>query len=145
MAKRGCEAKLAQLPEIKYLLGIVAIECLLSHARSCFAGIDRRENRPWSLRCLVQKMLRRHQRKNLRERMPTLLDHLAIPNMKNDLTFIKMRGSLVHAGRFPRSVKSIVACDTLIHFLDRILLGILGYEGKYYLNRVNAFQRELLP
>lgn len=137
------QAKRAELPELKYLIAVVGIECLLSYIPSYSRfGKWRKLGRVVSL---IKKILGRRDRRSLREKTMSLLSHFSIPYEKSDLGFIRIRHSLVHTGRFPRSLGGIGTSDQLIHFLDRILLHILGFQGKYYLNRLNAFHREILP
>lgn len=81
--------------------------------------------RPGLVGALVKRILRRPGRRSLREKMTTLLGHFAIPYTKSDPNFIRIRHSLVHTGRFPRSVNSVQAYDELIQFLDRIVLRLV--------------------
>ena len=46
--------------------------------------------------------------------------------------FIYIRDSLAHTSLFPKDVDSIEAFLFLRHFLDRILLSIMGYSGRYF-------------
>jgi hypothetical protein len=133
------------LLELKYLVAVVGVECLLSYVPSYFSKIDKWKLGSGLLDWIVSKIRRRPGRRSLRRKMIALLEHFSIPYEQSDLRFIKIRNALVHTGRFPRSVDGVEAYNGLIHFLDRVVLRILGYQGKHYLNRLNDFQREPLP
>lgn len=139
------QAKLTPLPELKYLVGVVGIECMLSYVPSYFAKIGKWRTGSGFKDWIVSKICRRPGRRSLRRKMIAILEHFSIPHEQSDLRFIKIRNAIVHTGRFPKSVTGIDAYSSLINFLDRVLLRILGYQGKYYLNRLHHFQRELLP
>lgn len=139
------QAKRAALLELKYLVAVVGVECLLTYVPSYFSKIGKWKLGSGSLDWIVSKIRRRPGRRSLRRKMIALLEHFSIPYEQSDLRFIKIRNALVHTGKLPRSVDRVEAFDVLIHFIDRVLLRVLGYQGKFYLNRVNHFQRESLP
>jgi hypothetical protein len=139
------QAKLTPLPELKYLVGVVGIECLLSYVPSYFAKIGKWKAGSGLRDWIISKIRRRPGTRSLRRKMIAILEHFSIPYEQSDLRFIKIRNAIVHTGRFPRSVTGVDAFNNLFSFLDRVLLRILGYQGKYYLNRLHHFQRELLP
>jgi hypothetical protein len=139
------QAKRAALLQLKYLVAVVGVECLLSYVPSYFSKIGKWKLGSGLLDWIVGKIRRRPGRRSLRRKMAALLEHFSIPYEQSDLRFIKIRNVLVHTGRFPRSVDGVEAYNGLMHFLDRVVLRILGYQGKHYLNRLNDFQRESLP
>jgi hypothetical protein len=139
------QTKLAPLPELQYLVAVVGIECLLSYVPSYLAKIGKWGKGSGLKDWVVSKITRRPGRRSLRRKMIAILEHFSIPYEKSDLRFIKTRNTIVHTGRFPKSVTGHDASNTLIHFLDRVLLRILGYQDKFYLNRLNHFEREPLP
>jgi hypothetical protein len=139
------QAKRAALLQLKYLVAVVGVECLLSYVPSYFSKIGKWKLGSGLLDWIVDKIRRRPGRRSLRRKMVALLEHFSIPYEQSDLRFIKIRNALVHTGSFPRSVDGLETYNGLIHFLDRVVLRVLGYQGKHYLNRLNDFQREPLP
>jgi hypothetical protein len=89
-------------------------------------------------------VLRRKGKRSLRERLLPILNHFNVQFDTKDLSFIKIRNKLVHEGRFPSNVDPVGEYTRFVNFIDRILLLILGYRGKYYLNRLNNYSREAL-
>lgn len=139
------QAKRAALLELRYLVGVVEIECLLSYIPSYFTRIGKWKKGSGVWDTLLSKILRRPGRRSLRRKMVALLKHFQVPYTDSELRFIKVRNRIVHTGRFPQSANPHQTYDELIHFLDRVILRLLGYQGKHYLNRLNSFQREILP
>jgi hypothetical protein len=62
----------------------------------------------------------------------------------HELDFILTRDKIVHTGRFPSGADRSSETMKLSNLLDRIMLTILGYKGKFYLNCANRYAREPL-
>lgn len=56
--------------------------------------------------------------------------------------FIKIRNSLAHRSLFPEDVDSTEAYLFMRHFLDRLVLSVMGYEGEYF--DMESRQRKIL-
>jgi len=140
------QAKRAPLVELKYLIGVVGIECLLSYVPSYFSKIGKWKKGSGFVDLILSKLRRRPSRRSLRRKTQALLEHFSVSHNLQDLQFIKIRNRLVHTGRFPEALQKqpYEPYTKLMSFLDRILLTILGFRGHYYLNRLNNFQREIL-
>jgi hypothetical protein len=68
-----------------------------------------------------------------------------MPYEQDELEFIDLRNYIVHTGRFPSNVNSVEKWLELINLYDRVVLTILGYRGKPYLNIAKGYAKELLP
>lgn len=125
------QAKRSNYIELRYLIAAVAMECLSSHAPSFLNQIG-----AWP---------RHENRLSLREKLVPLLSHFNVTYVNDDLKFIRNRNKLVHEGRFPSSVvSSFSEYRKFVNFIDRVLLTMLGYRGKSYLNCLNGYARETL-
>ena len=135
------QAKAAEIIEVMYLAAVVGLERLASFIQPYLS--KRGKWKKWD--SLLARILRRSTDITLRRKVKALLSHFGVPYSSKDLKFIVMRNSIVHTGQFPSKTNGSDAFDALIGFFDRILLRILGYQGKYYINRLNSFQREIVP
>ncbi len=66
-----------------------------------------------------------------------------------DIVLLRIRNRIVHDGKFPEEIDSrkIDAHEEetrLVYLLDRILLSILGYKGKPFVNIMKAYKTEML-
>jgi hypothetical protein len=113
--------------EVRFLLDSVAAECLLSHMPSYFAKIGKTADMS-----------------SFRNRMKGLLNHFGVMHEDHELDFILIRDKIVHTGRFPSEVDRFSETMKLSNLLDRTMLTILGYRGRFYLNCANQYARELL-
>jgi hypothetical protein len=139
------QMKLASLLELKYLIGVVGIECLLSYVPSYFSKIGKWRKGSSLVDKIMSRILRRPGRRSLGNKIMALLNHFSITYNASDLQFIRIRNKLVHTGHFPPGLQYHTdPYLQLVNFLDRILLTILGYKGGYYLNRLKGYQREAL-
>jgi hypothetical protein len=120
-------AKQGRYSEVKFLLGSVAAECLLSHLPSYFRTIGKTATG-----------------NSFRSKMRELLDHFNVTHDESELDFIDTRDTLVHTGRFPKGVSPHEETMKFGNLLDRTVLTILGYKGKAYLNRANRYSSEYL-
>jgi len=113
--------------EVRFLLDSLAAECLLSHLSSYFTKIGKTEDMS-----------------SFRSRMKELLNHFGVTHQDSELDFILIRDKIVHTGRFPSEVNPSAETTKLRNLLDRTMLMILGYRGKFYLNCRNQYAREVL-
>jgi hypothetical protein len=114
-------------PEILFLLRSVAAECLLSYLSSYFSKIGKTGDMS-----------------SFKNKMKELLTHFHVVYDESELDFILTRDKVVHTGRFPAGVAPWEAALELRNLMDRIVLTILGYKGKPYLNCANHYEREVL-
>lgn len=86
-----------------------------SHKQAMLSNIDGFNERPldWKLKRLRKQF-----------QIPITDDEVA--------KFIKIRNSLAHTSLFPEEFESTNSYLFLRHFLDRVVLKVLGYEGKYF-------------
>ncbi len=90
---------------------------------------------------------------NVREKLSALIKdpRFELKLDSYDWDFTEIRNGITHTGKFPDSIKAsgrtidiLEEHNRLIYLTDRIILTILGYKGKPFLNRANNYQRELL-
>lgn len=117
--------------ELRYLVGEVAVESLLSHARGYLSHVG-------------NPLTKISKRDSLRQKVTKLLTHFQIAHVPDDFGFIRIRNKLVHEGRFPTGVDGVSEYNRFMNFIDRTLLTIVGYRGHNYLNRMNNYLREVL-
>jgi len=113
--------------EVRFLLYSVAAECLLSYLPS-----------------YLKKIGETGDMSSFRSKMKNILEHFNMAYRESELDFIRIRDHVVHTGRFPSNVDPSKETDKLGNLLDRTVLTILGYKGKFYLNRTNRYAREVL-
>ena len=114
-------------PEVLFLLRSVAAECLLSYLSSYFTKIGKTGDMS-----------------SFKNKMKELLKHFNVVYDESELDFISTRDKVVHTGRFPAGVAPWEAALKLRNLTDRIVLTILGYKGKPYINCANEYKSELL-
>jgi hypothetical protein len=113
--------------EVTFLLDAVAAECLLSYLSAYFNKIGKKGDMS-----------------SFRNKMKELLNHFGVVFKEEELDFIGVRDKIVHTGKFPAEVSPPEATMKLHNLMDRTVLTMLGYRGKFYLNRANHYVRELL-
>ncbi len=127
----------------KFLIASVALECLHSYARQHFGqtGEWRRQNRFW---CFISRGLL-GRKVSFPRQFVRLLRHFNVKYEAEELTRLyKIRNKIVHEGVLPAKIDGLNEYRRLINFTDRILLTILGYEGKQFLNCARSYARETL-
>ncbi len=83
------------------------------------------------------------------DKLSPLLKMYGIKYDSKDFDLINLRNKVVHYGKFPEEFNSRLINPheeqtRLVYFLDRILLSILGYKNKPFLNIFNQYQEEEL-
>lgn len=83
------------------------------------------------------------------DKLSPLLKMYGVKSDSKDYDLINLRNKVVHYGKFPEEFNSrqIIPHEEetrLVYFLDRILLSILGYRNKPFLNKLNQYQEEEL-
>lgn len=121
-------SKLTKIIELRYLLATIGMECLKSHLSSYFQS----KNKSADLG-------------SFRKALKALFEDISMPYEQDELEFIDLRNYIVHTGRFPSNVNSVEKWLELINLYDRVVLTILGYRGKPYLNIAKGYAKELLP
>jgi len=99
-------SKSSMLLEVKYLIGIIGMECLTSHFLS-YSRTKRGATQftePYTILNALYRFLTKSKlpdRKTFRTYLEALFKDISMPYEPSDLDFIKIRGPLVHTGRFP--------------------------------------------
>ena len=83
------------------------------------------------------------------DKLTPLLKKYNINSMAEDRALNSLRNKIVHNGKFPvesnsRVITPYVEYTRLIYFVDRILLSILGYKDKPFLNKHGGYKEEIL-
>ena len=61
------------------------------------------------------------------------IKHYRIPIPSNDIKRFKdIRDSLAHTLSFPESMDKVIGWKLLVNIIDKIIMGLFGYEGNYY-------------
>lgn len=155
--------------ESKFLLVVVSLESLLSYFEE-YLKTKGEPIKPSSLGRVKKILAKELEKEDIKtedkiiERIassiayahPTFNDKL-IPLLKKfnvkyypeDLELINLRNKIVHNGKFPEEFNSRLIDPheeetRLVYFLDRILLSILDYRNKPFLNIYNKYQSEEL-
>ncbi|MBI2661937.1 hypothetical protein HYX11_00580 [Candidatus Woesearchaeota archaeon] len=147
--------------DIRCLLGFVLLECLSDHAQEYYSKLGKPIDS--SLRkgqiSKLKKILPRSNnlsKKTLDKiidefvyKYPTLQD--SINQLMNDFGMRQKRGegrlfelrkSFIHKGMYPKGTTDhIVIYRSLVHFIDRLILNILGYKS-IYLNIADNYKIE---
>lgn len=114
------------LLEIKYLVAVTSLDCLTSYLSDFFDKTGKKLDL-----C------------TFKNRMIALLEEFSITYNEDELDFIKTRDKIVHIGRFPKSKSPLNEYLKIINLIDRIVLNILRYSGKYQDIR-NHYKKEIL-
>jgi len=155
--------KSASIMDIRCLMGFVLLECLTSHAEEYYNN----KGEP------VKSTLKRGKIKKLHKILPqdhnldeSIIDEIIeefvypYPSLKDFIDRImkqfgmkykkgedklfSLRKEFIHKGMYPKATKEhLKIYRLLVHFIDRLLLCILGYSGPY-LNIANAYREENL-
>ncbi len=162
-------SRYAIFSESKFLLAIVSLESLSSHFEEYLKG--KGEPIKSSLMKKTKKTLSNffenkeikittdeleELTRSIAYSNPTFLDKLMpllatfhVKYSPKDLELINLRNKIVHLGKFPEKFNSRIIKPheeevRLIYLLDRILLSILDYKNKPFLNISNSYKEEIL-
>jgi len=120
-------SKLLSILQIKYLLAVIAFECLTSYLPNYFKA---------------------HQKKadlsSFKKKVKSCFDEFRITYDECELRFVNIRDKIVHTGDFPLNTNELHEYACLINLLDRTILTILGYKGHKYLNKAKRYSEEIL-
>lgn len=119
-------SKLMNVIELSYLLGAVGMECLKSY----LSGYFQAKNKSADLGSFAKAL-------------QALFEDILMPYQQSKLDFISIRDKIVHTGRFPPNVNPVEDYRKLINLYERVILTILGYRGKPYLNTTKRYQRSM--
>lgn len=112
------------LLEINYLVAVTALDCLTSYLSDYFR--EKNQNEDLS---------------TFKNRLIAVCKEFNITYNEDDFNFIKIQDKIVHTGKFPQDKSPLEEYHNVINFVDRIILGILGYTGEY-LNIKNHYKKE---
>jgi len=121
-------SKLANILELKYLIGAIGMECLASYLSDYFKS----KNKAADLR-------------TFRSSLEELFQDISMPHQRSELNFIDIRNKIVHTGRFPPDIDPIDEYQNFVNLYDRTVLTILGYRGRPYLNATKRYAKEPIP
>lgn len=160
----------AVFTESKFLLGVVSLESLSSHFEEYLKGKGKniKPSQIGRTRKNIAKILKEEKISIDADVLEKIVNSIAYPfatfndkliallrsfNVKyesKDLELINnIRNRIVHDGKFPETIDSrqIDPHDEegrLVYFLDRILLSVLDYKNKPFLNIMNGYKEEIL-
>ncbi len=162
-------SRYAFFTESKFLLAVVSLESLLSYFEE-YLKDKNKPIKPSSVGRTKKSLAKEFEKEGIQikeeilERIassvaypyPTLNDKLIsllkkfnIKYNYKDLELINLRNKIVHSGKFPeefnsRMIDSHEEETRLVYFLDKILLSILDYKNKPFLNIFNQYKEEKL-
>lgn len=155
--------------ESKFLLTIVALESLSSHFEK-YLEIKGEKIKPSLIGKTRKNILKIFTKYNIDvddDVLEEIIDSVAYSNTtfndklikllrtfdvkydSEDIDLLRLRNNIVHNGKFPEKINSRLIDSheelvRLIYFLDRILLSILDYKDKPFLNIFNNYQVDKL-
>jgi len=162
-------SRYALFTESKFLLAVVSLESLLSYFEEYLKDKDE-TIKPSSIGRTKKTLAKEFEKEGIQikedilERIassvaypnPSFIDKL-VPLLKTfnieynskDFDLINLRNKIVHSGKFPEEFNSRMIDPheeetRLIYFLDKILLSILDYKDKPFLNIFNQYKEEKL-
>lgn len=162
-------SRYAFFTESKFLLAVVSLESLLSYFEEYLKNKDE-IIKPSSIGRIKKTLAKEFEKEGIQieedilQRIassvaypnPSFIDKL-VPLLKTfnieynskDFDLINLRNKIVHSGKFPEEFNSrmIVPHEEetrLVYFLDKILLSILDYKDKPFLNIFNQYKEEKL-
>lgn len=154
--------KSEKILDLKCVLAFILLECLASHARDYFAIEETpvKNNILSKNKEILKRTLKNYEIPNetiekLAEEVsyknPTLPDVIWQIMKKFEMRYnVKenkiwgLRKCFIHKGMFPNRVDRIQTYRMIVHFIDRLLLSILGYKGKSFMNIANVYREETL-
>ena len=162
-------SRFALFTESKFLLTVVSLESLLSYLEEYLEGKGE-PIKPSSVGRTKKTLAKEFRREEIQieeeileriaysvaypnptfnDKLTTLIKKFNVEYNTKDLELINLRNKIVHYGKFPEEFKSRKIDPheeetRLIYFLDRILLSILDYKNKPFLNIFNQYKEEKL-
>ena len=163
-------SRFALFTEAKFLLAVVSLESLLSsfeeYQKSNGVTIETglvkktekivtRELKKEGIE-LEEQIINRiatsiaYPHTTFQEKLISIIKMFNVKYSSEDLELINLRNKIAHTGQFPKKYNNsriIVPNDELnrlIYLLDRILLSILDYKNKPFLNIFNKYCEEIL-
>ena len=103
-----------EMLEVKYLIALTSLECLTSYLSSYFKKKEKKVDLG-----------------SFKKRLIALFREFSIAYTEDELDFIKTRNTIIHTGKFPVEKSPLEEYHKVINLIDRIILKILGYRGRY--------------
>ncbi len=138
-----------QIMDVRCVLVYILLECLSNNAQEFYElkgnpiQCHLKESKIESLRsCLtkysvsdedINKLIKEHiyQYPTLQESLTALMNDFKMKFKEGEVKLFELRKEFVHKGKFPKELNPIKTYNLLVHFIDRIILHILGYTGEY--------------
>jgi len=149
--------------DVRCLLGYVLLECLSSHAQEFYAkkGEPIENSRKKGMVEQLNKILPKSNNlskktKNkiieefgpkyppLQEPIERLMNEFRMRYKKKEAYIWGLRNKFIHKGMFPKNIQDpIKVYRDIVHFIDRLMLHILNYDGEF-LNIADGYKVEKL-
>jgi hypothetical protein len=149
--------------DVRCLMGFILLECLSDHAQEFYlnSGKPIENNIKKSKIKILDKILPKsnnlskktknkliqelvYQFPSLQDSIKRLMDDYGMKYKSSEADIWKLRKNFIHKGMYPKNTKNhIQIYRDLVHFIDRLLLHILGYDGEF-LNIANKYEIERL-
>lgn len=162
-------SRYAFFTESKFLLAVVSLESLLSYFEE-YLKDKNKPIKPSSVGRTKKSLAKEFEKEGIQineeileriassvaytyptfnDKLISLLKEFNIKYNYKDLELINLRNKIVHSGKFPDEFNSRIIDPheeetRLVYFLDKILLSILDYKNKPFLNIFNQYKEEKL-
>jgi len=149
--------------DVRCLLGFILLECLANHAQEFYAKngnpIERsmKKNKIKQLNKILPKSHNLSKKTinkiieefvypfpPLQDSIKRLMDEFGMKYKKKEAEIWKLRKEFIHKGMYPKNTENHVQIyRNIVHFIDRLVLHILKYDGEF-LNVSNGYKTEKL-
>jgi len=149
--------------DVRCLLGYVLLECLSSHAQEFYAkkgepiesSIKKSQIKKFNKSLPKSNNLSKrtkerivtelfYQFPSLQDSIQKLMKDFGMKYKKGEIYIWKLRKEFIHKGMFPKNTGNrIKIYRDIVHFIDRLMLHILNYDGEF-LNIADGYKTEKL-
>jgi len=153
--------KSSPILDVKCLLGFILLECLSNHAQEFYAKNGKpiensiKKSRIRQLNKILPKsnnLSKKTKDKiieefvysfpSLQDSIKRIMNEFGMKYKKKEAEIWKLRKGFIHKGMYPKNTKNhIQIYRTIVHFIDRLILYILNYDGEF-LNIANGYRIE---
>ena len=155
--------KSSPILDVRCLLGFILLECLSNHTQEFYSkdGKPIESSMKKSKINKLDKILPKsnnlskktkdkiiqefvYQFPSLQDSIKRLMDEFGMKYKKKEADIWKLRKEFIHKGMYPKNTTNhIQIYRDIVHFIDRLLLHILNYNGEF-LNIADAYKTEKL-
>ena len=149
--------------DVRCLLGFILLECLANHAQEFYAKNGKpiessmKKSKIKQLNKILPKSHNLSKKTmdkiieefvypfpSLQDSIKRLMDEFDMMYKKKEAELWKLRKDFIHKGMYPKNTKNhIQIYRNIVHFIDRLTLHILKYDGEF-LNIANGYRTENL-